>query len=183
MDLHVRFEVGTLVEAAIAHGTLVGRLLQVRHLVHGESSRLTETFATVIALEWLLFGVDVAMVAEMILATESLAANVAAVRPLIGVRTLVDQQIVALGELTIAVLADELLLWTRSSRTGDFKRAHAIACYRWKSLIVGVASVMHVLLINRSASNPMAHQSSVMLSRCRSGWLMHLSVSERIRCR
>lgn len=55
MDLHVRFEVGTLVEAAIAHGTLVGRLLQVRHLVHGEGSRLTEAFPAVIALEWLLF--------------------------------------------------------------------------------------------------------------------------------
>lgn len=183
MDLHVSFEVGPLVEAAIAHGTLVGRLLQVRHFMHGEGSRLTEAFAAVVALEWLLFGVNVAMVAEMILPTESLAANVAAIRSLISVRALVDQQIVALSELTIAVLADELLLWTRSSRAGDFQRAHAVACYRWQSLIVGVASMMHVLLINRSASNPMAHQSSVMLSRCRSGWLMHLSVSERIRCR
>lgn len=71
------------------------------------------------------------MVAEMILATESFAANVATIRSLIGVRALVDQQIVAFGELTIAVLANELLLRTRSSRAGDFQRAHAVACYRW----------------------------------------------------
>ena len=53
----------------------------------------------------------------MILPPESLAANVARVRPLVRVRSLVDQQIVRLGELPVAELADELFLRPgRSSR-------------------------------------------------------------------
>ena len=46
----------------------------------------------------------------MVLAAERLLADVARVRPLVGVRALVDQQVVALGEAALAVLADELLL-------------------------------------------------------------------------
>lgn len=72
------------------------------------------------------------MIPQMILTTEGLAANVAAVWALVGVRSLVDQEIVRFGELTIAILADELLLWTRSSRAGDFQWTDAVACgYRW----------------------------------------------------
>ena len=49
---------------------------------------------------------------EMILPTEGLATDVARVRPLVSVRALVYKQIVGLGELAIAELADELLLWS-----------------------------------------------------------------------
>lgn len=55
----VRLQVGPLVEAAIAHGTLVRRLLHVQNLVHGQSARLAESLAALEAFEWLLFRVNV----------------------------------------------------------------------------------------------------------------------------
>lgn len=36
MDLHVRLQVGALVEASVAHRTLVRRLFQVRDLMNGK---------------------------------------------------------------------------------------------------------------------------------------------------
>ncbi len=51
----------------------------------------------------------------MVLTAESLAADVARVRPLIGVSSLVDEQVVGLGELAVAELADELLLGAGST--------------------------------------------------------------------
>ena len=45
----------------------------------------------------------------MILATERFPTDVARVRPLVGVRALVDEQVVGLGELSVAKFADELL--------------------------------------------------------------------------
>lgn len=53
------FQVGPLVEAPIADGTLVRGLLHVQDLVDGQGARLTESFATFQALEGLLFRVDV----------------------------------------------------------------------------------------------------------------------------
>lgn len=93
----------------------------MRDFVDGQRARLAEALAAVVALEGLLFGVDVAMVSQVILATEGLAANITAVGALVGVSPLVDQQVVGLGELTVAVFADELLLRTRSRRSGDFQ--------------------------------------------------------------
>ena len=55
----VGLEVGALVETAAAHRTLVGGLLHVQDLVHGQSPRLTEPLATLCALERLLLRVDV----------------------------------------------------------------------------------------------------------------------------
>jgi hypothetical protein len=51
----------------------------------------------------------------MILSAEGLSANVARVGPLVGVGPLVDEQIVGLGELAVAELADELLLGAGSA--------------------------------------------------------------------
>ncbi len=53
------------------------------------------------------------MVPQVVLPPERLAANVARVRALVRVRPLVDEQVVALGKVPLAVLADELLLWPR----------------------------------------------------------------------
>jgi hypothetical protein len=58
----VCLEVGALVEAAIADGTLVRGLLEVRDFVNGECARLTEALPAVVALERLLFGVNVAVI-------------------------------------------------------------------------------------------------------------------------
>ena len=55
----VRLQVGALVEAPVAHGTLVRRFLHVQDLVDGEGARLAEAFATFGAFEWLFLGVDV----------------------------------------------------------------------------------------------------------------------------
>ena len=55
------------------------------------------------------------MVSKMVLPSEGLPADVAGVGPLICVRPLVDQQVITLGELPVAELADELLLRTGSS--------------------------------------------------------------------
>jgi len=55
----VGLEVGALVETAAAHRTLVGGLLHVQDLVHGQSPRLAEPLATLSALERLLLRVDV----------------------------------------------------------------------------------------------------------------------------
>lgn len=118
VTLHVRLQVGALVETAVADRALVGRLLQMRHLVHSEGARLAESLATIGALEGLLLRVDVAVVPQVVLPPERLAADVTRVRTLVGVRALVDQQVVGLGELAVAVLADELLLWSRSIRSG-----------------------------------------------------------------
>lgn len=49
------------------------------------------------------------MVPQVILPSEGLSANVARVRPLVGVRSLVYQQIIAFRELAATELADELL--------------------------------------------------------------------------
>ena len=50
------------------------------------------------------------MIPQMILPAKRFPADVAGVRPLVGVRSLVYQQVVAFGELSVAELADELFL-------------------------------------------------------------------------
>ena len=62
----VGLEVGPLVEAPLTDGAAVRRLLEVEDLVHGQGAVLAETFPTIIALERLLFGVDVAVVPAIV---------------------------------------------------------------------------------------------------------------------
>ena len=56
---------------------------------------------------------NIAVVSQVVLASKGFPANVARVRSLVRVRPLVDQQVVALGELPVAELANETLLWSR----------------------------------------------------------------------
>jgi hypothetical protein len=121
MNLHVRLEIGSLIEASIADWTFMWRLFQMCDFMNGECARLTESFSTIIALEWLLFGVNITMITKMILTTECFSTNVTRVRTLIGMRSLVNQKIVRLCELTITIFADELLLWSSASRTSNFQ--------------------------------------------------------------
>ena len=51
----------------------------------------------------------------MVLSSKGFPADVARVRSLVRVRPLVDQQVVTLGELPVAELANETLLWSRGS--------------------------------------------------------------------
>lgn len=81
---------------------------------------MAEALTTIIALEGLFFGVDVAMVAQVVLTTEGLAADITRIWPLIRVGSLVNQKIVGLCEVSVAVFTDELLLGTCAGRPGDF---------------------------------------------------------------
>ena len=91
----------------------------VLRLVHGQRARLAESLAARLALEGLLLAVDVLVVAEVVLPPEGLAADVAGEGPLVRVRPLVDQQVVALGELPLAVLADVPLLGSAEAAPGS----------------------------------------------------------------
>jgi len=106
----VGLQVGSLIETSLADRALVGRLLHVKDLVNRQGPGLTESLPTVGTLERLLLGVNVAMVSQVILAAEGFAADITGVRPLVSVGSLVDQQVVGLGELTVAELTHKLLL-------------------------------------------------------------------------
>ena len=87
-----------------------GSSVQVQDLVDGQSPGLAEPFAALGALERLLFGMDVLVVAQVVLPPEGLFADVARVRPFVCVGPLVDQQVVGFGKLSLAILANVLLL-------------------------------------------------------------------------
>ena len=67
------------------------------------------------------------VVSEVVLSSEGFLTDVAGVGPLISVGPLVNQQIIAFGEVPGAVLAYELLLRTRSSAS----RTHGASCRGW----------------------------------------------------
>ena len=87
--------------------------VQVQDLVDGQGPGLAEPFAALGALERLLFGMDVFVVAQVVLPPEGLFANVARVWPFVCVGPLVDQQVVRLGKLSLAVFANVLPLLPR----------------------------------------------------------------------
>ncbi len=105
-------QVGALVEAPLANGTPVRALLHVEDLVDGQGARLAEALPAVVTLEGLLLGVDVPVVPQVVLPPKGLATNVTGVWSLIGVGSLVDEQVVGLGKFPVAELADEPLLWS-----------------------------------------------------------------------
>ena len=74
---------------------------------------MAEALSALITLERFFFGVDVAVISQVVLPSEGLAANITVERSLIGVSPLVDEQVVRFGELSLAKLADVPLLWFR----------------------------------------------------------------------
>ena len=60
-------EVGPLVEAALTNGTSVGTFLHVEDAMDGKRPRLAEAFATFVAFERLLLGVNVSVVSQVVL--------------------------------------------------------------------------------------------------------------------
>ena len=56
---------------------------------------------------------NIAVVSQVVLPSESFSTDVAWVRSLVRVSSLVDQQVVAFGELPVAEFADEPLLRSR----------------------------------------------------------------------
>lgn len=53
-------EIRSLIEAAVADGTLVRRFFHVEDLVYGERATLTKSFPAFDAFEWLFLRVNVA---------------------------------------------------------------------------------------------------------------------------
>ena len=64
---------------------------------------------------WLVLAVNVFVVSEMVLSSESLATDITGEGPLICVGPLMDHHIVRLCELPVTELADEPLLWSGGS--------------------------------------------------------------------
>lgn len=89
-------------------------------LVHGQCARLTKTFATIAALERFVFGMNIFVISEMVLATECLTAYIAWEWSFVGVRALMDLQIVAFGEIAFTKLANELLFGPCAIWAGHF---------------------------------------------------------------
>ena len=106
MRFHRRF----LVKMFVANRAGQHYVGGIEDFVDVKASGLTEAFTTICALVWLILGVDVLVVPEMVLPSEGLATNITRVGTFISVRPLVDQQVVGLGELSVTELADEPLL-------------------------------------------------------------------------
>lgn len=77
------------------------------------------------AFKWLLFGMDVPVVSQVVLPPKGLMTDITSVRPLVCVCALVDQQVVRLGEVSAAELAHKLLFrlgWESSTAGFSFWR-------------------------------------------------------------
>ena len=93
--------------------------------MHSTSAGLAESLTAAFALKWLFLEVDVAVVTKMILPSERLAADITGEGPLVRVGPLVNQQVVALAELPLAVLAD--VAFSGSCRPyGERRLAHQV---------------------------------------------------------
>ena len=77
--------------------------------MYSECACLTESLAANVAREGLPLGVDVAVVAQVVLASEALVADLAWVGSFVGVRSLVDEQVVRLREVPTAEATHKLL--------------------------------------------------------------------------
>ena len=84
----------------------------VKDLVNCQRSGLTESFVAVSTLVGLVFAVDILVVSQVILSSEGFTTHITGEWPLISVSPLMDHDIVGLGELSVAIFADEPLLWS-----------------------------------------------------------------------
>jgi len=110
----VSLKVGPLTEYFPTGWTLMIRIVNVKYPMNCQGAGLAESFATILALERLLFGMDVSMIAEVILTTEGLSANITIERTFVRMSAFVNQQVVRLCKLTVAVLTYVLLFATTS---------------------------------------------------------------------
>ena len=89
--------------------------LTVEDLVDRQGPALTEALVALPALVWLVLRVDVLVVSQMVLSSEGFTTDVAREGPLVRVSSLVDHDVVGLGELSVTKLADEPLLGSGGS--------------------------------------------------------------------
>ena len=75
-----------------------------------ETSGLAESFATILAAEGSALAVGVLVVSQVVLSPKGLATHITGKWSLICVGPLMDEQVVGLGELPVAELANEPFL-------------------------------------------------------------------------
>jgi hypothetical protein len=108
-------EIWPLIEWSTTSVTFVRWLFQMKDLVNLKGSWLTESFSTVWTFERLFLRVNVSVISQMILSSESFVTNVTSVGSLICMSPLVNQEIVWFSEMSITVFANELFLGSRGS--------------------------------------------------------------------
>lgn len=91
----------------------------------------------------------------MILPPEGFPADVAGVRPFVSMGPLVDQQVVALGELPVAVLADELLL-------GPHACCRHLRSQRRPCRLSQIVELVPGLMVDGGVSEPLVHEHRVV---------------------
>lgn len=159
----------------------MGRLLHMKDLVYGQGSRLAEPLATLVTLEGLLFGVDVTVISQVILSSECFATDITIEGSLIGVGPLVDQEVVRFGELPIAVLANETLLWPRSS-SGTPQQSGIVVwwVYCRNSRCCRCCNSTTGCRRHTGSTKPMAHQEGKTVTWRKSHSCLHVSCSHGI---
>lgn len=76
---------------------------------------------------------DVAMVSEVILASEGLAADITRVRSLVCVCPFMNEQVVGLGELSVAKFTFEFLLGSVVDPSSSRRLDHPLSHGRWQN--------------------------------------------------
>ena len=104
-----------LEDVQFAERTLLSVVLRVQDLVNCKRSQLAETHSALVTFQWLLLGVGVHVVSQVVLSAKALATLSARERSLVSVSPFVDHHVVTFGELSMAKLADEPLLGSGTS--------------------------------------------------------------------
>ena len=107
----------------------------VKDLVNCKRSRLAEAFVAVSTLVGLVFAVDILVVPQVILSSERFTTNITGERSLISVGPLVDHDVVGLGELSVAIFADEPLLWS-AGPCCLVSRVESVIIRHWASMVM-----------------------------------------------
>ena len=105
----------SLGEWKLADGTLVTVCLTMQDLVDSQGTTLTEALVAFSTLVRFVLRVDILVVSQVVLSSEGFTTDVARERPLVRVSSLVDHDVVGLGELAVTKLADEPLLGSGGS--------------------------------------------------------------------
>lgn len=121
------------------------------------------------------------MISEVILPAECFTANVAVVRSLVSVRSLVDEEVVTLGELSIAELANELFFgplsghasgdegarwrWRSLDGRGQQPHVHLLHSWWWTPGWRATSSLLLLLLLSHDSgiADPLVQEGRVML--------------------
>ena len=98
------FQIGPLIKCFPASWAAMRWFIQMQYLVYGQRPWLAKSFAAFFAFERLVFGMNVSMVSQMILPAKRFSANITIVGTFISVCAFMNQQIVWLGKLPVAIL-------------------------------------------------------------------------------